>query len=117
MSRNNVKDLPTRPMTRRQFVQSATISAVLAAPMLRTRRAVADELPRLSEDDPTARALNYVHDAGSVDAAVRASDRYCNNCALFAGKADDDWAGCSIFPGKSVAGRGWCSVWAPKQPS
>jgi hypothetical protein len=24
------------------------------------------------------------------------------------------WAGCSIFPGKAVAGRGWCSAWSPK---
>ena len=63
-----------------------------------------------------AKALNYVHDAGTVDAAMRASDRYCNNCALYAGDADDEWAKCSIFPGKVVAGRGWCSAWAPKQP-
>ncbi|NNL55777.1 MAG: High potential iron-sulfur protein, partial [Woeseia sp.] len=77
----------------------------------------ASELPRVEEDDPMAKALNYVHDARSVDAAKRFSDRYCNNCALYAGSEQDDWAGCSIFPGKAVAGKGWCSVWAPKAQS
>jgi hypothetical protein len=76
-----------------------------------------DALVRLEENNPTAKALNYVHDAKTIDAAKRFSDRFCNNCALFAGDSDDEWAGCSIFPGKAVANQGWCSVWAPKQNS
>ncbi len=117
MSRNTEKTLLTAPISRRRFVQSATVAAVLAASSIPVRNAAASELPRVSEDDPTAKALKYVHDAGTVDAAKRPSDRYCNNCALYAGTADDEWAGCSIFPGKAVAGRGWCSVWAPKSGS
>ena len=70
-------------------------------------------LPKVNEEDPMAKALNYVHDAKTVDAAKRPSDRLCNNCALYQGAVDDEWGGCSIFPGKAVAGRGWCSAWAP----
>mgnify|MGYP000119675960 CR=1 FL=1 len=117
MSRKTEKTVSTPPISRRQFVQSATVTAVLAASPLAVRNATASELPRVSEDDPTAKALNYVHDAGTVDAAMRPSDRYCNNCALYAGTPDEEWAGCSIFPGKAVAGKGWCSVWAQKQGS
>ena len=103
-------------MTRRKFF--ATAGAAAAAVTTGLPIAEADNhLEKLEESDPTAKALNYVHDARTVDAAKRFSDRYCNNCALFAGDADDEWAGCSIFPGKAVANEGWCSVWAPKQDS
>lgn len=105
--------LPT--LTRRLFVKTAGAVTALGATSLHSLKARADELQRLSEDNDMARALNYKHDAQSVDAAMRASDRYCYNCALFAGADDDAWPGCSIFPDKSVAGRGWCSAWSPKQ--
>ena len=101
-------------VTRRQFVQSAGATTAVVTTGLSTSALAEDGLPRVSEDEPMAKALNYVHDAGSVDAAKRFSDRYCNNCVLFAGNTDDEWAGCSIFPGKAVAGRGWCTAWAPQ---
>jgi hypothetical protein len=98
--------------TRRRFVKSAGAATVAIG--FGTTSISAEELPRVDENDPQAKALNYVHDAGTVDAAKRASTNFCNNCALYAGNESDDWAGCSIFPGKAVAGKGWCSVWAPK---
>lgn len=114
MPNRKPKAQPKTAMTRRLFVRSAGAAAAVAAAGITSRNAVADDLPRVSEDDPMAQSLNYVHDAGDVDAAKRASDSYCNNCALYAGTAEDEWAGCSIFPGKAVAGKGWCSVWAKK---
>ena len=98
-------------LTRRRFLQTAGAASAVGVPLV---AAHGDELPRLSESDPTAIALKYVHDASSLDSSVRPADRLCNNCALYSGSADDEWAACSIFPGKAVAGRGWCSVWAPK---
>lgn len=77
-------------------------------------RLSAEEMPKLTEDDPQATALKYKHDADSVDASVRPEGRYCNNCQLYQGGADAEWAPCQIFAGKVVAGKGWCSVWAPK---
>lgn len=100
-------------LSRRRFVQSAGAATVAMGFGTTTIRA--EELPRVNENDTMAKALNYVHDAGTADAAKRFSDRYCSNCALYAGNDDDEWAKCSIFPGKVVAGRGWCSAWAPKQ--
>ncbi len=103
-------------LTRRRFVASAGAATAAVTAGFASIPARAADLPRVSEDDPTAKALNYVHDARTVDAAKRFSDRYCYNCALFAGTADEEWAKCSVFPGKVVAGKGWCSVWAPRQP-
>lgn len=103
------------PISRRQFVQSAGAATAFAAVGISPSALADSEMPRVNEDDPMAKALNYVHDAGTVDAAKRFSDRYCNNCVLFAGDVDDEWAGCSVFPGKAVAGRGWCTAWAPQQ--
>lgn len=73
--------------------------------------------PKLSLDDPQAKSLGYVHDATNVDQSKYG--RYepgqaCSNCALFQAKGDEQWAGCSIFPGKLVNAAGWCSAWAPK---
>lgn len=103
-------------MTRRRFVTSAGAAATVATTGL-SGIAAAGDLARLEESDPTAKALSYVHDAKTADAAKRASSQYCYNCALFAGDTDDEWAGCSIFPGKAVSGQGWCSVWAAKPAS
>ena len=74
-------------------------------------------MPKLAEDDPQAKSLAYVHDATTIDGAKQ--PRYkdgqaCTNCALYQGKADDEWAGCSIFPGRLVKGTGWCNVYARK---
>jgi len=102
-------------ISRRRFIKTAGAATTAATIGFGTTTISAEELPRVNEGDAMAKALNYVHDARTVDAAKRFSDRYCNNCALYAGTADDEWAKCSIFPGKVVAGQGWCSAWAPKQ--
>ena len=102
-------------LSRRRFIKTAGAATSAVTIGFGTTAFGSEELPRVNEDDPMAKALNYVHDAKTVDAAKRFSDRYCYNCALYAGNADDTWAKCSIFPGKVVAGQGWCSAWAPKQ--
>jgi len=101
---------------RRKFLQ---LSAVAAAGcfLQAGRTAVADDMPKLSPDDPMAQAMKYTHDASSVDPATRtnpAAEQNCANCALAQGNAGDEWLPCQIFPGKLVAAAGWCSVWAPK---
>ena len=103
-------DSDSSKLSRRDFVAAAAAVTVIGL----STPAAADDLPRIDEADPTAQALKYVHDASTVDPAQRPADQFCNNCALFGGAADDAWAPCSIFPGKAVAGAGWCSVWAPK---
>ena len=102
--------------SRRDFIKSACGAGAVGLFAINVAESVASDLPKLDESDSTAAAFKYVHDAASVDESVRPQkDRFCYNCALYEGNKDDEWAGCGIFPGKSVAGKGWCTVWAPKQ--
>ena len=67
----------------------------------------AESLPHLTEDDPQAKALQYVHQ--SPDEA-----KNCANCVLVQGSDGEEWRPCAIFPGKAVNAKGWCSAWAQK---
>ncbi len=93
-------------IARRQFIQ---LSAVAAAGCLVRpgQEARADDVPHLSEDDPTAQGLKYVNKSTT-------DGQTCANCALVQGADGDEWRPCQIFPGKAVNAAGWCSVWAPK---
>ncbi len=98
---------------RRRLLRGA-LMGIAAAPVtymsLRGSNALAQDLPVLSEDDPTAIALNYVHDATDKD-DMRQSDAICANCRLYLGDSNAEWGGCTAFPGKSVNVNGWCSAW------
>ena len=79
--------------------------------------AQADDLPKITADDPVGMALKYTHDASSVDPTLRtqpAADQSCENCAQLQGNEGDEWRPCAIFAGKLVNANGWCSVWVPK---
>ncbi len=92
-------------------------AAAAGAVVLPTPKLRAQELVKLTEDDPQAQGLRYVHDASTVDPASRpnpAEKQMCSNCALLQGAEGEEWRPCSIFPGKLVNANGWCSVWAPK---
>ncbi len=103
-------------IARRKFIQ---LSAIAAAGCLIQpgREAQAQDLPKLSEDDPMGKAMKYTHDASTVEPSSRANpaaDQNCANCALIQGADGDTWRPCQIFPGKVVNANGWCTVWAPK---
>ena len=75
------------------------------------------QAPMLAETDAQAVALGYKADTTKVDAKKfpkHAPTQLCTNCALYQGKATDAAAGCPLFAGKQVAGKGWCSAWAKK---
>ena len=102
-------------IARRKFIQLSAVAAA-GAFVQPGREVQAEELPKLSEDDPMAVGMKYTHDASTVDPATRANsapDQTCANCALIQGNDGDEWRPCQIFPGKLVAAKGWCSVWAP----
>jgi len=89
------------------------ISGVLLSPAL----AWAQGIPRVSEDDPIAFALGYVHDAARVDQSKYPryeTGQICANCQQWQGETDEDWAPCAIIPGRLVSNPGWCSVWVRK---
>ena len=103
-------------IARRKFIQLSAVAAAgcLAIP---AREGLAQDLPKLAEDDAMAGAMKYTHDSSTVDPAARANpaaDQDCANCALIQGNDGDEWRPCQIFPGKLVSAKGWCSVWAPK---
>jgi hypothetical protein len=82
-----------------------------------TAAAQAQAQAKLNEKDPQAVALGYFEDATKTDKKKfpkYAAGQVCNNCALYQGKASDAWAGCPLFAGKQVAGKGWCNAWAKK---
>ena len=111
-----LKETPLSKIARRKFIQ---LSALAAAGCLANpgRKVFAQDVPKLSEDDPQAAAMKYVHDASTVDPASRANPaavQNCANCALIQGNDGDTWRPCQIFAGKVVNANGWCMVWAPK---
>jgi hypothetical protein len=98
-----------KPISRRRLVHYAVVAgALLPAALHLGRQASAAALATLDPNDPAAKALGYVSDSPHKPAQT------CSSCAQFQGKAGDVQGGCNIFPGKSVAGGGWCSVWAAK---
>ncbi|MGI9342515.1 MAG: high-potential iron-sulfur protein [Gammaproteobacteria bacterium] len=102
-------------VSRRTFIQSLAVALPAGAVVLRNDAYAAD-LPRLDPNDPTAKALVYVHDAADVDTSNPLAARFeagqnCANCAQIQGEDGAEWRPCGIFPGKLVAAAGWCSVW------
>ena len=72
----------------------------------------------LDPESPQAKALGYVHHYSEVDAERwprYAEGQICANCQLAVGDMSAEWMGCSIFPGKLVAGPGWCNAWVQRQ--
>jgi len=107
-------------INRRNFLQLSVKAGggALALSAIPIQLIAADEV---AEDEPLAQAMGYRMDATTVDTAKfpkRAGDaganQFCNNCALYAGGAEDTTAPCSIFQNRLVKGAGWCNAWVAK---
>ena len=99
--------------SRRRLLKSVSLGVALA-PIAATalRSAWAADLPLLTDDDPTAKALKYVPDASKGSGAKPGSK--CDNCKLYQGTAGSAQGPCLLFPGKSVKATGWCMSWTAK---
>ncbi len=99
-------------LNRRTFVKATGVS-LASMPLI----IVADaRLQRLAEDDPTALALGYKEigtEVGAEKYPNHKPEQICSGCVLYTGD-DPEWGGCGAFPGKRVAGAGWCAAFAPK---
>lgn len=107
--------------SRRNFLQIASTSVVglaVIVPALHAAAPVAPAtLPNLELNNPTAKALGYVEDAAKVDKAKypkHTADQICANCALMQGNVKNVRNPCVLFPGRSVASKGWCASFAKK---
>ena len=95
--------------SRRRFLVSAAVAAT-ALPLLgRVGELQAAPLPKLPVTNPQAKALSYVEDAAKAP-ATRKPGAICANCQFFTAAT----GACTLFPGFSVAPKGWCSAWAKK---
>lgn len=95
---------------RRRFLKSTGIG-VLTLPMcghFLIETAHAQDETNLDEADPTAKALQYVHESAK-------EGQTCLNCNLYTGDRQAAWGACTIFPGKLVNASGWCMSWVAKQ--
>ena len=94
-----------KSVTRRNFLKlsgTTLIGMTLGGVALR-----ANAQEKITEDDATAKALQYVSKTpkeGSV----------CANCMYVAGEVQGDYVPCTIFQGKLVNKNGWCSAWVKK---
>ena len=95
-----------------KFAGGAAAAAVLVGGLPRVARA--DDLPHVSESDPTAKALGYVEDASKTTNAKHKAGDVCANCQFYSGAATG-YGPCQLFPGKSVAAKGWCISHTTKQ--
>lgn len=106
----------SQSLDRRTVLKAALFGAASVPLMLRAPAARAAQ-PLVDGNDPVAKSLGYVADTTKVDAAANPSHKAqqkCDNCVQFQGKPTDKQGGCNLFPGKDVAGAGWCKVWAQK---
>src|SRR5215472_10303223 len=100
--------------SRRRLLKSVTLGAVLVSVAgLPLRAAIAADLPLVTADDPTAKALQYVPDASTAHGAKPGSK--CATCQNYQGAAGSAQGGCVLFPGKAVKATGWCSSWTAKK--
>lgn len=101
---------------RRSFLKAGSLAVVSAAIAGSVGKAAAQGA-RVDEKDAQAQSLGYKHDATKVDKAKfpkYQAAQTCANCTLYQAKPADPWGGCPIFPGKQVAGKGWCSAYVKK---
>jgi hypothetical protein len=100
--------------SRRRFLKVAagtTVAAVVMGGLPRFARA--EDLPPVTEADPTAKALGYVEDASKTTNPKRKAGADCTNCQFYTGGSTGRGA-CKLFPGKSVNAKGWCISHAEK---
>jgi len=111
--KQNIIDLKRRDMLKKSIFG---LTAVAAASIIAPNAVYADDLPVLTEDDSMAVSLGYKLDSATVDAAKQpkhAADQNCGNCALFTATAGGAGT-CTIFAGKLVNDKAWCSAYAKK---
>ena len=103
---------------RREFIRKTVLIA--SAPALTISALARAEEALIDENNPSAVALGYKHNAADIDTAKypkkagpEGAKQLCLNCSLYQPKTEV-LGGCQIFPGKNVAAGGWCNVWAAK---
>ena len=74
-------------LSRRTFIQSMAVALPAGAAVLQNE-ALAADMPKLDPEDPTAKALVYVHDAADVDTSNPLAARFETRTGLRQLRAD-----------------------------
>lgn len=99
--------------SRRQLIRQVALGTLLIPLAGTALKARAADLPLVTADDPTAKALKYTPDASKSSDAKPGSK--CATCQFYQGAANSAQGGCLLFPGKAVMSTGWCSSWTAKK--
>ena len=106
---------------RRDFLKHGSLAVISLAMLTRTlpSSAQAKALPHVAEDDPTAAALGYRHDAAKVDKKKFANwqaGKDCDDCVQFvAGEGPKVAGSCKVVAGV-ISPHGYCLAFTPKPP-
>ncbi|MDB5973047.1 MAG: hip [Hydrocarboniphaga sp.] len=103
---------PVTDPFRRQLLGSAIAICLIPMAGIRSSTAFAADLPLVTADDATAKAVGYVDDA-SLAAKAKPGSR-CGSCMLYQGAAGSSQGGCPLFSGKQVRATAWCTSWTAK---
>ena len=100
-------------VSRSRFIKISTIG-VAAAPFANALfSGTAQAIDAVSESEPTATALGYKADATKAGNR-KDNTAVCSNCTLYSGKPGASDGPCSVFGGKLVNAKGWCTAWVKK---
>lgn len=104
---------PGADLSRRTLLRAAVAGSVLIPLSALLGSGAARAAEKLSEDDPQAKALDYVHDASKSKNPKHQPGQFCKNCNLIQSDSGE-WRPCAIFRDKLVHESGWCSAWVRK---
>ncbi len=100
--------------SRRRLLRDIALGTILVPLAGVTLEAAAPDMPLVTADDPTAKALKYVSDASKASPDAKPGSK-CANCSLYQGAVGSAQGGCLLFPGKAVKASGWCASWTTKK--
>jgi hypothetical protein len=99
--------------SRRRFIK-ISVAGLAAAPFANALLSgVAQAVDAVGESEPTAAALGYKIDATKAGNR-KDNTAVCGNCSLYSGKPGASDGPCSVFGGKLVNAKGWCTAWVKK---
>jgi len=103
----------TSHASRRRFIKISVAGLAVAPFANALLSGSAQAVDAVSESDQMATALGYKMDATK---ATNRKDNTatCSNCSLFSGKPGANDGPCSVFGGKLVNAKGWCTAWVKK---
>lgn len=94
-------------------ISTAAVASVAGIPL-----SLFGAAQKVDPKDPQAVSLGYTDDSGTVDEKKfpkHDKTQLCSNCQFYqTAQESGNRAPCTIFGGKTVAAKGWCSAWVKK---